>query len=94
MWPFYDLEGIYNKTDSATKNSLVFPSLSTTKLTTVYNFMFKILGFLKMTITLAYVLEPYRVQFLRFKKQHHAICSFLGFNHFLLLWSNTLTEAT
>lgn len=24
MWPLYDLEGIYNKTDSTTKNSLVF----------------------------------------------------------------------
>lgn len=24
MWPLYDLESIYNKTDSTTKNSLVF----------------------------------------------------------------------
>lgn len=46
--------------------------------------MFKILGFLKMTVTLAYVLEQYRVQFLRFKKQQHAICSFLGLNHFFV----------
>lgn len=35
MWLLYDLEGIYSKTDGATKNSLFFPTLSTTKLTTV-----------------------------------------------------------
>lgn len=66
MWPLYDLEGIYSKTNMATKNSLFFPSLSTTKLTTVYNFMFKTLRLFKMTITLVYMLEQYRIQFLRF----------------------------
>lgn len=57
MWLLYDLEGIYSKTDSATKNSLFFPTLSTTKLTTVYDFMFKILRLLKMADTLVYMLN-------------------------------------